>query len=173
MTAKPIDSQKAAALDLIERAFANRQRPATMTDSLQLSDAEFDEVMSFEGMDWRDIEFDQIEQQADAVFWFSPNAFCYYLPGFLSSGIKEDRCDSNAYDSLIGMLDRSPEPDYWDEFFAPRWTLLSVAEIEAVSGWVRWFQQRDPDSFQQGTYERVNDTLTLLTWKAEEAEESS
>ena len=24
--------------------------------------------------------------------------------------------------SLIGELDRSPQPDYWDDYFLPRWT---------------------------------------------------
>ena len=89
--------------------------------------------------------FDLVERAADAVFWFSPAAFCYYLPGFMLAGIRENRTDSNAYDALIGMLDRSPEPDYWDEFFLPRWTALSVAEIEAVSAWVEWLADREPD----------------------------
>lgn len=172
MNAKSLDTRISEDLDLIARAFADRTQPVTMTDSLQLSDVEFDEVMSFEGMDWRDVDFDQVEQQADAVFWFSPEAFCYYLPGLLSAGMKESRCDSNAYDALIGMLDRSPEPDYWDDFFAPRWRLLSVAEIDAVGAWVRWLKQRLPDAFLPGTYDRVDDTLTLLTWTAQEAAES-
>ncbi len=156
------------ALTLIDDAFAGRMPPAAMSDSLQLSDVEYDEVMSFEGKKWPDVAFDQVEKNADAVFWFAPEAFCYYLPGFLDAGLKADRRDSNAYDALIGMLDRSPEPDYWDDFFAPRWTLLSVAEIEAVRAWLRWFAAVEPGVFRGNTFERVDGTLTLLRLRREE-----
>lgn len=162
MNTEAIEAQTAIALDLIARAFADRAPPSVMTDSQQLSDLEYEEVMSFQGMRWQEVEFDQIEKNADAVFWFSPEAFCYYLPGLLAGGLKENRWDTNAYDALFGMLDRSPEPDYWDDFFLPRWTLLSVEEIEAVRSWVRWFESVQPEAFQSNTYERVEETLTLL-----------
>ena len=152
----------ATALDVIGKAFADRAPPSAITDSMQLSDVEYDEVMSFDGMVWRDVAFDQVEKNADAVFWFSPEAFCYYLPGLFAAGLKDNRWDTNAYDSLIGMLDRSPEPDYWDDFFRPRWPLLSHQEIEAVRSWVRWFESVLPDAFRSNTYQRVDDTLTLL-----------
>ena len=81
----------AMALTVIETAFADRPPPSEMTNSKQLSDVEYEEVMSFEGLRWQDIAFDRIEQNADAVFWFSPEAFCYYLPGILAAGLKENR----------------------------------------------------------------------------------
>lgn len=102
----------ATALDIIAEAFVHRAPPEILTDSKQLSDFEYYEVMSFNGMRWQDVTFSQIEQNLDAVFWFAPEAFCYYLPGILSAGLRENRCDTNAYDSLIGCLDRSPEPDF-------------------------------------------------------------
>lgn len=73
--------------------------------------------------------------------------------------------DRGAYDSLIGLLDRSPEPDYWDDFFLPRCKLLTTAEIEAVAAWVRWLQAVDPDAYHFNTFERVQATLTLLSEK--------
>jgi hypothetical protein len=158
----------ATALDKIAEAFAHRAPPAVLTDSKQLSDFEYDEVMSFNGMRWQDITFSQIEQNPDAVFWFAPEAFCYYLPGILSAGLRENRCDTNAYDSLIGCLDRSPEPDYWDDFFLPRWTLLTVEETAAVAAWARWLEIVQPEAYHANTYDRVQDTLTLLKWTAED-----
>ena len=162
MTKKGRESQAAIALDLINDAFANRAPPSLLTDSKQLSDSEYAEVMSFQGLSWHEVTFPQVEQCPDAVFWFSPEAFCYYLPGLLAAGLKENRWDTNAYDALVGTLDRSPEPDCWDDFFLPRWPLLSVEEIEAVRSWVRWFETVQPEAFQSNTYERVEDTLTLL-----------
>lgn len=155
----------ATALALIETAFADRPQPAVMTTSRQLSDIEYEEVMSFQGMTWQDIVFDQVDRNADAVFWFSPEAFCYYLPGFLAAGLRESRWDSNAYDALIGMLDRSSEPEYWDDFFVPRWPLLSIQEIDAVRSWACWLAAVLPDAFHTNTFERVDDTLTLLQLK--------
>jgi hypothetical protein len=160
-------AEAALALDLIEKAFAERRPPAVMSDSKQLSDIEYAEVMSFAGLDWREIDFDLIERAADAIFWFAPTAFCHYLPGFLAAGLKANRTDSNAYDALIGMLDRSPEPDYWDGFFKPRWTLLNVEELDAVAAWARWLALVEPDLAGGDVATRVEDTLTLLRWRKE------
>jgi hypothetical protein len=155
-------AQAAAALKLIGAAFSNRRPPSVMTTSMQLSDVEYEEVMSFAGLRWEEVTFGQVERYADAVFWFAPEAFCYYLPGLLAAGLKEARWDTNAYDALIGMLDRSPEPDYWDDFFLPRWPLLNAAELEAVAAWVRWLQLVEPDAYHENTYERVLKTLALV-----------
>ena len=170
MNREASESQAAIALDLINSAFANRAPPLVLTDSMQLSDCEYAEVMSFQGLSRQDVTFSQVERCSDAVFWFSPEAFCYYLPGILVAGLKETRWDSNAYDSLIGCLDRSPEPDYWDDFFIPRWPLLSAEEIDAVAAWVRWLAIVQPDETHGNIYERVQDTLTLLKWRAHEKE---
>lgn len=162
MTSETGKTESEIALGLIEAAFAERARPAVMTDSLQLSDVEYDEVMAFDGLAWPEVTFAQVAANADAVFWFAPEAFCYYLPGFLAAGLKEARWDSNAYDALIGMLDRSPEPAYWDDFFQPRWTLLRAAELDAVAAWVRCFAAAEPDAFHANSYERALATLALL-----------
>ncbi len=156
------DLADAIALDQIRRSFASREAPTEITDSKQLSDIEYEEVMSFSALSWSEVSFDQIERNADAIFWFSPDAFCYYLPGFLSVGLRDQRTDSNAYDALIGMLDRSPEPEYWDDFFAPRFSQLSRPELRALAAWVDWLESQLPDGFHPGTYERVRVTLLFL-----------
>jgi hypothetical protein len=115
MHSEAMKSQAAANLGLIERAFADRSAPSAMTDSVQLSDAEYAEVMSFRGLRWQDVTFEHVQQYSDAVFWFSPTAFCYYLPGLLAPGLRE-----------------------------MRWPLLSADEIEAVASWVRWLETVEP-----------------------------
>lgn len=158
------DARAAIALNLISRAFKDRKPPSLLTDSMQLSDWEYEEVMSFQGKKWTDVDFELVERCPDAVFWFSPEAFCYYLPGILSAGLRETRWDSNAYASIIGLLDRSPESEYWDDFFLPRWPLLSVEELDAVVVWVDWLESVQPDAYHENTYQRVRDTLTILKW---------
>jgi hypothetical protein len=162
MKSEQSESQAATALELITNAFSNRVPPLVLTDSMQLTDCEYTEVMSYQGLGWQDVTFAQVKQNPDAVFWFSPEAFCYYLPGILAPGLRENRWDSNAYDSLIGCLDRSPVPDYWDDFFLPRWPLLSAQEIDAVAAWVKWLAIVQPDEIYGNVYERVQDTLNLL-----------
>lgn len=152
----------AGALDLIDSAFSDEPPPSEVTDSLQLSEIEYEEVMSFDGMRWRDVTFARIERNCDAVFWFSPEAFCYFLPGIMAAGLRENRWDTNAYDSLIGMLDRGAMPDYRDDFFVPRWPRLSADQVEAVAAWARWLQAVEPEAFQSNTGERVHATLELL-----------
>jgi hypothetical protein len=156
------DAQAIVALDAIKKAFAHRNPPCVLTDSMQLTEGECADVMAFDGMDWRDVTVEQVERCADAVFWFSPEAFCYYLPGILAAGLKSRRSDLSAYDSLIGSLDRSPAPDHWDDFFLPRWPLLSGPEIDAVTAWVRWLEIVEPDQVFENTYQRTRDTLDLL-----------
>ena len=165
-SAKEIDDAAAVALQLVRGAFAGRAPPNEITDSKQLSDSEYEEVMSFEGLHWQDVSVDLVEQAPDAVFWFSPEAFCYYLPGVLSAGIGAGRSDLLYFDTLIGCLDRSPEPDYWDDFFYPRFTLLSPQEIDAVSAWARWMELVQPEGYHEFTYQRVQGTLELLRQRA-------
>ena len=33
----------------------------------------------------------------------------------------------------LGMLDCGPQPDFWDDFFAPRWPGLTTGPVEAVA----------------------------------------
>jgi hypothetical protein len=131
-----------------------------------LSDSEYEEVMSFEGLKWQDVTLTLVEDAPGAVFWFSPEAFCYYLPGVLSAGLRSGRSDLLYFDSLIGCLDHSPEPAYWDDFFYPRFTLLSPEEIDAVSAWALWMELIEPDGYHEFTYLRVQGTLDLLRQRA-------
>lgn len=151
---------------LINTAFADRMPPAILSDSKQLSDFEYDEVMLFDQMRWQEVKITHVDEAPDAVFWFSPAAFCYYLPGFLAAGLRENNVDSKAFDSIIGCLDRSPEPDYWDDFFRPRFVQFRASELDAISAWVCWMEMVQPDAFHENTYQRVRDTLELLKWQA-------
>jgi len=167
MNEETAESLAAAALEKIARAFAGRRPPSLITDSLQLTDGEYAEVMAFEGLRWEDVDFELVRDCPDAVFWFSPEAYCYYLPGILAAGLRAGRWDSNAYDSIIGCLDRTPEPDYWDDFFLPRWPRLSAPELEAVAARAGWLELVQPDGYHANTYQRVQETLRLLKWQVQ------
>jgi hypothetical protein len=65
----------------------------------------------FSGKDWRDLCQDDWEQHYDAVSFFTPEAFAYYLPSILSL-TADGRCHLLVADQIIGSLDRSPTIAY-------------------------------------------------------------
>lgn len=149
-------------LELIRKAFANRQMPGLLISSEQLSENERKEVLFFQGKHWSDVTCDQLEASHDVVFWFSSEAFCYYLPGILSAGIKEKKPDLLVYYSIIEMLDRSPNPRYWDSFFLERWPRLTAKECEVVQEWVLWLASINDSTYHDKTYSRALETLDFL-----------
>ncbi len=152
-------------MELIREAFATRVMPDVLFSSVQLTEDEIEEVLSFQGKHWSTVTCDQLEAYSYAIYWFSPEAFCYYLPGILSAGIKEKKSDLLVYDSIIRKLDRSPEPAYWDDFFLTRWPLLSAKECEAVQEWVLWLAPLESPACYENTFSRAFETLDLLKHK--------
>ena len=90
--------------------------PTLFLGSEQLAAHEVDDVMSFWGKPWSHVTGLQLEKHFEAIFWFTPEAFCYYLPGILSAGIQENKPGLIVNQSLVNMLDRSPDPTSWDDF---------------------------------------------------------
>lgn len=149
-------------IDVIREAFRGRVMPAVMVSSLEVSPEEYREVMILDKRHWSSITCEELDHHHEIVFWLSPMAFCYFLPGIMSAGIKEGRPDLLVNYSIIGMLDRTPEPDYWDSFFVERWPLLSMEECEAVQEWVFWLSSFKDLSFYENSFERALDTLDCL-----------
>lgn len=121
----------------IERAFAGRQKPAQMIgeDVVQI-DSDVEEALWFRERDWHDITWQDWEGHSCAIFFFSPEAFAYYLPSVLLLST-ENRTDSLlAADSLIGLLDRSPDADGWTENFATPFLELHTEELEVLKEWL-------------------------------------
>lgn len=104
-----------------------------------------------------------LEKYFDAVIGFSPSAFCYFLPGILSAGIKEDRPNLLVNDTLVSMLDRGNSSASWDNFFAARWPMLSPQECEVVQRWILWLEQAVPPVIDEIALTRAFDTLDLLS----------
>jgi hypothetical protein len=93
---------------LIEEAFNHRRMPLLFLVSEQLAAHEHDDVMSFWGHSWVSVTGLQLDEHFDAIFWFTPEAFCYYLPGIFTAGINENNLWLIVNHSLANMLDRSP-----------------------------------------------------------------
>ena len=152
----------------IEEAFRHRPTPTLFLVSEQLAAHECDDVMSFWGKPWTRVTGSQLEKHFDAIFWFTPEAFCYYLPGIFTAGIKENKPWLIVNHSLVNMLDRSPDPGSWDDFFVARWSQLTARECEATQAWILWLSSCEDDTYPQGSLARAFDTLELLRERATE-----
>src|SRR5438874_12790142 len=91
-------------LRLIEEAFSHRSMPKVFLVSEQLAAHERDDVMAYWGKPWSTLTTLQLEKHFEAISWFSPQAFCYYLPGILSAGIRENKPWLIVNHSLVDVL---------------------------------------------------------------------
>ncbi|HEV7570811.1 MAG TPA: DUF6714 family protein [Thermoanaerobaculia bacterium] len=149
-------------LQLIEEAFSHRRMPGLFPVSEQMAPHEYDDVISFWGIPWSAVTGSQLQEHFETIFWWTPEAFCYYLPGILSAGIRENKPWLIVNNSLIDMLDRSPDPSSWDDFFIARWAQLTAKECEATQAWLLWVASLDNGSYWEGSLSRAFDTLELL-----------
>jgi hypothetical protein len=149
-------------LRLIEEAFSHRRTPGLFLVSEQLAPHECADVISFWGKPWSSVTGLELEKHFEAIFWLTPEAFCYYLPGILSAGIHENKPWLIVNHSLVNMLDRSPDPTSWDDFFLARWPQLTSKECEATQAWILWLSSFEDGSYWEGSLSRAFDTLELL-----------
>lgn len=153
-------------LSFIEQAFGARARPEQVRDMSRPTDEIYGDADAFAGMDWRDVTCDLLDKHSDAVHGFSPEAFCYYLPGIYSAGMREGRPDLLVNHSLIMGLDRGNAPASWDDFFRERWPRLTPQECEATQRWILWLEEFDPPPISDASLSRAYDTMDLLAHQA-------
>ena len=155
-------SSEVGLIGTISEAFAHRAKPDIKTNSDQLSPSEAASLEEIFEHRWQDLSADIWEENFDAVSWLAPQAFCYYLPGILISSILHGNPNLIAATAIIGTLDRSPTPAWWDDFFVPRWTSLTLQECNAVQEWLLWVCQCETRSVSDDSIGRSLDTLELL-----------
>lgn len=148
-------------LTQISTAFSTRVSPADVVQPGHPATHEYEEAFHFQGRDWCEITCDEWTSYSDAIYAFSPPAFCYFLPGMLSSGLREDRADQLITSTLLGMLDRGPSMETWDVFFAERWPLLTAEECRAVQQWILWLANQST-GFDDDALMRSYETLEML-----------
>lgn len=146
----------------IEAAFSASKPPNHLVEQDHPETDEYSDALAFQGKTWMETACSDWEQYPAAVFGFSPEAFCYYLPGIYSAGIRENRPDLLVNYSLIGMLNRSNTPSSWDDFFIPRWPQLTTGQCEATQKWLLWLVEFDPPPIEDVALSRSFETVSLL-----------
>ena len=154
-----VDNEIVIAIDV---AFSHRTTPCEVIKPGAPKTDEYQDASAFLGKNWRTLRCHDFELYPAAVSGFSPEAFCYYLPGILTSSLVEMRPDLDAGSALIYMLDRGNGPVSWDEFFIERWCSLNEEECRAVQQWVLWLAEKDPGGFISTALDRAFDTLEIL-----------
>lgn len=147
----------------IRQAFGHRARPTSLSGSSQLSQMELMDLVTFSGFEWDNVDADMWEKHFDMISLLSPEAFCYYLPGICTASLLEKRPDLIVVSAVIGMLDRTPTPEWWDDFFLERWPQLTAPECEAVQQWVWWLTTLPGTSHSEESLMRALHTLELLS----------
>jgi hypothetical protein len=80
-------------LTFIEKAFSEREAPQSVVREGHPNTDEYTDALMFQGKIWKDLTCADLDQYYAATSGFSPDAFCYFLPGIYSAGIREDRPD--------------------------------------------------------------------------------
>jgi hypothetical protein len=149
-------------LSEIRDAFMGRRMPRQVVLEGAPHTNEYLEALNFEGLSWEMMDSDFLVKNSDALYVFTPEAFCYYLPAFLVHGFEHRETPPVYVDAILGMLDRSPNPDLWDDSFRRRWSILKTDECKALERWLLALSEGSEGIFDQLTLERAFDTVQLL-----------
>jgi hypothetical protein len=161
----------------IERVFSSRPMPAQvrLADEVIQLDDDVEDALWFSGRDWRELTWQNWQEHSDAIFFFDPESFAYYLPSILVLSVQNPTGSLNAADSLIGELDRSPDPEVWTEDFVRRFLELNRAELDVLKDWLLQVCEYVPyrgwgiaASGPGDTFGRAFDTVDLLQRKIDD-----
>jgi len=91
------------------------------------------DVAAFAGRHWGDIDESVLLTHYNALYWFTPAAFCYYLPAFLACGLRHPR--STFVVSLIQLL-RPTRSAEQHAFRVKRWGRLNTEQVASLQTWL-------------------------------------
>jgi hypothetical protein len=128
------------ALDLekvIKAAFAKTPKPGH-----KLTDTYDDEGAQeyFEGRTWDGHSTRDIRSHADAMSFFTPEAFRYYLPAFMLAELREPDIADIVGDYVVYKF--GPPTKSWQPSHAARLSLLTTEEKQAILLFIRYMQNK-------------------------------
>jgi hypothetical protein len=135
-------------LQTIKKAFSNRKPPILMTLPCHSDTDIYTDAQHFSGRRWEELKCNELEKYHAALFGFSGESFCYFLPGIMSASIIEDNPHLIMIDAIISELDRLPQTGMTDEELLTRWMRLSADECRATQEWIVWLSEKLQDDGQ-------------------------
>jgi len=121
--------------NLIRQSFAGSIQPDEDDVCASTDEEALEDCGLFIGQEWENIDSDAIVDHQDALFWFSPEAFHYYLPAFMKAGLKEP--DAGYILNILLMLRPDTEPSA-ATFARERWLLFNEMQIASLKAWLIW-----------------------------------
>jgi hypothetical protein len=121
------------------------------------------DVALFLDLNWEAVTLEKLNSSPDVIFGLSPNAFKYFLPGFIRALVLSGGVDSIVCHSLIGMLNRGSDSAIWEDFFLRRWAGLTKSEYSALQDWLLWVSGMNDGAFESIELDRAFETLSLLS----------
>lgn len=152
-------------LDDLEIVFSGRVFPEVVCSVAGVSKDELEEVESFCSSACDGLSVDLLEFYFDVVCLLSPDAFIYFLPKIIRCSVDEGCPGLLVNQSFVRMLDRSPDPEMWDDFFISRWAVLSKDECGVIEEWLLWLAASDPELYSDASIDRALGTISLIKTK--------
>jgi len=138
----------------IERAFRDALQPEErLTDAT--SGEPVDDTEPFKGKRWQEINSEILSRHHYALSWFTPEAFQYYLPAFLRSGLTDPKA---VYVISLLLFLKPTEDPVLASFRRQRWEQLTEAQIEALENWLQWLVDHSKPSVK----EEFEDALSVV-----------
>lgn len=120
----------------IEEAFADVPPPSEEDLCASVGDEPYEDTDPFRGRRWQDlVDPDFLDRYQYALFWFTPEAFHYYLPAFLKAGLLKP--DAIFVVSILQLL-QPTDAGTSAAFRRQRWELLTDIQTRAFDEWLRW-----------------------------------
>lgn len=145
----------------ILEAFVHRPLPNSVVEIVRNHDADQIDAQWFEGRHWQSISRLDWEQHRGAFYAFSPEAFRFYLPSILLISTGDAGQSFDLAHAVIDVLDRSPDPGYWDEFMRSRFSGFTSCEYRAIQDWLLALAA-DAGGDSSESLGRCFDTVVLL-----------
>ncbi|UTY59606.1 hypothetical protein [Massilia sp. erpn] len=146
-------------LNEVVAAFGGRIRPLVVCGPNGRRCTGDDDALWFAGKDWRALSHRDWTAHPEAIHFLTPEAFRYYLPSILALSIEAPEEWLWPADALLMVLDRSPVPEYWDEFILTRLLGLADSEYAALEKWLLFIAEHASYSH---SIDRAFDTIGLL-----------
>lgn len=124
---------------IIEQAFAEVIRPPSDKLIAFQGDEEKEDTEFFKDRLWQEVDPSILSRHHYALYWFTPEAFHYYLPTFLFAGLTEP---SSVYVITIFFLLKPTNDETLAKFRKERWKLLSEAQIQVLEKWLLYLHSQ-------------------------------
>lgn len=145
---KPVQS-KDTLLAKIKSSFADVPRPERDNIVMFASDdskrAETGD--NYARYEWAEVPQNLLREKPDALHFFTPEAFRYYLPAFLTSMVEDYRAGENMNNTLVWILTYHPENPEIQNMQYQRFGVLSDEQNETIYQVLAWLQAEHGDEF--------------------------